>query len=279
MLNPNLSLVNLEGYSFSCLRCGKCCKVLAKTELCKKELIYRYDYQGKLSKSPFTTTTIYYNEKKKISKHIGKNLDMSDYLFTPYESLFLKDYPIEFIYSYQVKTNGKWCIFYDINKRSCNIYPTRPLVCKTYPLYIDRAILGGTFVDQPNISKCTSVDREIKKRYPHIQNIMNVRFDPKYSTYEKQFPKQSEHFKIGVYMKRKVRIFFEVWINLFMNPIKMKPNMVRKYDRLDMSQFWSWLSENKENLDKKKILTAVRTYKQKINELNKLFNLNINDFL
>lgn len=71
----------------------------------------------------------------------------------------------------------------------------------------------------------------------------------------------------------------KVWINLFINPFKIIPNMVRKYDRLDMSQFWSWLSENKENLDKKKILTTIRTYKQKIDALNKLFNLNINDFL
>ncbi len=55
--------------------------------------------------------------------------------------------------------------------------------------------------------------------------------------------------------------------------------MVRKYDRLDMSQFWSWLSENNEKLDKKKILTIIRKYKRKIDELNKLFNLNINDFL
>ena len=59
----------------------------------------------------------------------------------------------------------------------------------------------------------------------------------------------------------------------------MRPNMVKKYERLDMSQFWRWISENKEDLDKKMILTNIRTYKQKINELNELFNLNISDFL
>ena len=279
MLKNNLPLVKLEGYTFNCLRCGKCCKVLTKTELSRKKLIYRHDYQGKLSKSPFTTTTIYYNERKKIIKYIDKNINMSNEPFVPFESFFLKDFPIEFVYSYQVKTNGKWCVFYDIDNRSCNLYPIRPLVCKTYPLYIDRAILDGNLIDKPNIANCTSVDGEIKRRYPHIQNIMNVRFDPKYSTYEIQFPNQSEHFKIGVYIERKVKSFLEVWIDLFINPFKIIPNRVRKYEQLDMSQFWSWLSENKENLDKKKILTAIRTYKQKIDELNKLFNLNINDFL
>jgi Fe-S-cluster containining protein len=137
MLKANLPFVNLEGYIFNCLCCGKCCKVLVKTEFSKKELIYRYNYQGKLSKSPFTTTTVYYNERKKIAKYIDKNIEMSDEIFVPYESLFLKDYPIEFVYSYQVKTHGKWCIFNDRDKLSCNIYPVRPLVCKTYPLYID----------------------------------------------------------------------------------------------------------------------------------------------
>jgi len=57
--------------------------------------------------------------------------------------------------------------------------------------------------------------------------------------------------------KRK-NIFLEVWIDLFINPIEVRPNMVMKYDRLDMSQFWSWLSEKKEEIDRKKILTTIR---------------------
>lgn len=65
-------------------------------------------------------------------------------------------------------------------------------MCKTYPLYIDRVILGGILVDYSNIANCPSVDEEIKNRYPHIQNKMKVRFDPKYSTYKIQFPNQSE---------------------------------------------------------------------------------------
>ncbi len=204
---------------------------------------------------------------------------MSNEQFIPFESIYLKDFPIEFVYSYQVRTNGKLCVFYDIDNKSCNIYPMRPLVCKTYPLYIDRAILDGNLIDTPNIANCTSVDEEIKSNYPHIQNIMNVRFDPKYSTYEKQFPNQSECFKIAVYIERKVKYFLEIWMYLFINPLKIVPNKVKEYKQLDMSQFWSWLSENKEIIDKKKILTAIRTYKQKVDELNKIFNLNINDFL
>ena len=75
-------------------------------------------------------------------------------------------------------------------------------MCKTYPLYIDRAILSREIIDHPNISICPSVDGEIKIRYPHILNLMNVRFDTRYSTYEKQFPNQSEFFKTAVFMER-----------------------------------------------------------------------------
>ena len=169
MIKTNLPLVNLEGYNFKCIRCGKCCEVLVKTELSKMKMIYRYNYQGKLSKSPFTTTTVYHNEIKEITKFIDKNLETSHEFFVPFESLFLKDYPFEFVYSYQVKTNGKLCIFYDKSKRSCNIYPVRPLPCKAYPLYNDIAIMSGNFVDQPNIAKCTSVDKEIKKDIPTFE--------------------------------------------------------------------------------------------------------------
>ena len=279
MIKEELPLINLEGYTFNCIRCGKCCKVIVKTELSKKKVIYRYDYQGKLSNSPFTTTTVYYNEKKKITDYIDKNIEITDDFLVPFESFFLRDYPVEFVYSYQVKTNGRWCIFYNKDKRACNIYPVRPLVCKTYPLYIDRAILGREIIDHPNISICPSVDGEIKIRYPHILNLMNVRFDTRYSTYEKQFPNQAEFFKIAVFIERKINAILEVLIYLFINPIDLKPVMVKNYNRYDMSQFWSWLTENKEKFDKKRLLTTIRNYKQRIAELNKLFNLNINDFL
>lgn len=279
MLKNNLPFVNLEGYTFSCFRCGNCCKVLVKTMISKLGLIYRYDYQGKLSKSPFTTTTVFYNERKKIVNYINKKIENSDELFVPYASFFLRDFPIEFTHSYQVKTNGRWCIFYNIDKKSCKVYPVRPLVCEAYPLYVDKAMLTGSLVYKPNIAPCSSVDGEIRRRYPHIKNIMNIQFDPKYSTYMIQFPNQSNHFKIATYMERKVKTFLEVWSDLFIDPNKVKPNMVKKYDRLDMSQFWPWITESKEKLDRKKLLTKIRTYKRKIEALNKQFNLNLNDFL
>ena len=108
---------------------------------------------------------------------------------------------------------------------------------------------------------------------------MNVRFDPRYSTYEKQFAEQPNYYKRALYMQRKIKTFSEVWINFFINPIKLEPNIVRKYDRLDMSKFWAWLKENKEDLNKKQILATLKIYKNKLDELNKRFNLNINDFM
>ncbi len=278
MLKEDLPFIDLEGYTFNCLRCGNCCKVLVKTKFSKMKAIYRYDYQGKLSKSPFTTTTVYYNEIQSISNYINKNNENIYENFFPFASIFLKDFPIEFTYAYQVKTKGKWCLFYDLAKKACNIYPVRPLVCKSYPLYPDIAILNGSFINKANIAPCSSVDKEIRNRYPHIQDIMNLRFDMRHSTYEVQFPNQSDHLKTAVYIERKIQTFLEVWSNLIINPFELSPNMVKKYDRLDMSQFWRWLSENKEKLDWKITSKIIKTYKQKINALNELFNLNISDF-
>ncbi len=279
MVNTDLPLVNLDGYNFNCQRCGECCKVLIKTTMSKKQLIYRRDYQGKLTKSPFTTTTVYYHERGKITEYVNKNIENYDELFIPFASFFLKDFPFEFIYAYQVKTEDKWCVFYDKKIKSCKIYPVRPLTCKIYPLYIDHAIKGGTIVDQPNITKCSAVDEEIRNRYPNIQNLMKVRFDPRFDTYKTQFPEQSRYFKKGVYIERKINTFLDVWNILFINPLELKPGDVRDYEQVDMSLFWSWIGENKENLDRKFILETVRLYKSKILDLNELFNLDIYNFL
>lgn len=279
MINNNIPIVSLEGYNFNCERCGKCCRVLVKTSMSKKKLVYKRDYQGKLTKSPFTSATIYYCERDKITDYVNKNLKVYDEFFVPFASFFLKDYPFEFIYSYQVITKDKWCIFYDKENKSCKIYPVRPLPCKTYPLYVDHTIRGGMIVDQPNIAKCSAVDGEIHNRYPNIKNLMNVRFDPRFSTYETQFPEQSRYFKIAVYIERKIITFFDIWKDLFINPLQIEPSFVNNYEQVDMSLFWSWLSENKTILDKQFILRTIRLYKSKVNNLNKLFNLNLSHFL
>ena len=67
MLKINSPLVKLDGYIFNCIRCGECCKVLIKTEVSNREFSYGYDFQGKFTKSPLTTTTVFYNEREKIN--------------------------------------------------------------------------------------------------------------------------------------------------------------------------------------------------------------------
>ena len=270
----------MDDYVFDCIRCGECCKVLRKPEASKKDFLYGYNIQGKLTKSPQTTTTVFYYERQKIINYIGKNYTNHSKKFIPLRSFFLKNFPIEFVYFYQVKVNGEYCIFYDINKKSCNIYPVRPVICRAFPLQINQGIINDNLNYDPNLGHCTSFESEIKKRYPHIQNGMRINIDIERSAFNLHFPNQYEHLKLEEYMLLKFFIFSEEWIDFFIPPFKIDPRMVRKYDRIDMSKFLSWLKENKDRLDRKKILNSIRQYKLRISELNNQFNITTNlDFL
>jgi len=58
--------------------------------------------------------------------------------------------------------------------------------------------------------------------------------------------------------------------NINIHHMKLKLNLVMR--------FWSWLSENKDILDRKKMLSTIQIYKNKVHDLNELFRLDINNF-
>jgi len=263
-----MDIVSLEGYKFNCRRCGNCCKVLNKTDINKKGIHFKYDYRGRLTKTPITSITLHYIEKKEIESRF-ENLS---HIFIPYETFFLKNYPFEFTYTYQLRTKNGWCFFYNKEHRQCEIYSLRPSVCRSYPLYVDMLFLNSTpyhFI--PNVTECLEVDSELKKRYPKIDNIMEVKFELE-TNYKLIFPNCYESYKNLEYRIYESKIFREVWGDLFIAPIDLIPNMVKNYKKLDFSLFWGWINDNKEELGKTKCLMKVREYKKRINHLKEKFN-------
>lgn len=273
MLKNDLPIIKLHDYVFDCIRCGKCCKVLIKTEFSDKKFLVAYGTNGKLTRSPLTTTTVFYNERNRITNYLDEYNNQTTNNFIPFGSLFLKDFPIEFVYSYQVRNKGGYCIFYDTAKKSCNIYLVRPVICKTYPLQIKQSIINGTGKNELNIANCTSWVSEIKRKYPYIQNGMAINLDIENSTIGLHFPNQIEYYKLEKYLTLKFNIFLEGWIDFFIDPNDIKPEMVKKHVRFDMSKFWSWLKENKANLDQKRVLNLIKKYKLRIKQLNTQFNI------
>lgn len=262
-----MDIVSLKGYKFSCRSCGKCCRVLRKTLMNKKGIRYKYDYRGKLSKTPTTSVTVYYDEKNNIESYFEK---LSS-IFIPYEALFLKDYPFEFVYTYQLKTVKGWCIFYDHDKKKCKIYSQRPLICKSYPLYIDILyVYGSPYGFIPNVSECKDVDSVIKKRYQDIDNIMEIKFELD-TPYENIFPNCYENCKKLEYKTYEFSKFLKIWEDFIINPLEVRPDMVKHYNQLDFSQFWGWINDNKDKLDRKDCLLRIRKYKEEINQLKEKF--------
>ncbi|MFX1444183.1 MAG: YkgJ family cysteine cluster protein [Promethearchaeota archaeon] len=260
-------ILSLKEYTFHCQRCGKCCKVLNITDANKKGILYKYDYKGKFTTAPTTSVTVHYDEKKIIES----NHKLSKPSFIPYETYFLKSFPYEFVHTYQIKTKKGWCIFYDLQEKKCSIYSLRPSVCKAYPLYVDFLFMGKSPCGLiPNITKCSDVDSEIRKRYPRIENIMNVIFEID-TQYKAIFPNCFNHFKNLVYKKFAFTVFWKVWGDLFLSPLEVHPEIVINYKKLDFSRFWGWISAHKHDLGAKNCALRVKKYKNELDILKAEF--------
>jgi Fe-S-cluster containining protein len=62
----------------------------------------------------------------------------------------------------QLKNRNGYCVFYNLEKRCCNIYPDKPLGCGVYPVILDEDI--GIVIDAlcPKKSLITSEEKEEK---------------------------------------------------------------------------------------------------------------------
>lgn len=232
-----MASINLNNYLFKCVGCGNCCyKAVVKSEFNPLYNTYFYDYRGYLSLDPKTSTTIHYLEKPVIESGIKKRYNLNP-KFIPFRVLFLRDFPVGFIYDYQLGVKkGKYCMFYDIKKRNCKIYLLRPVVCKSYPLVVT------PFVDHmPTIHlNCTAIENELKKSIPNIKNINKVAFTNSVKSMLSIFSKEYESFKKIIYWNKRIPILFNVMKPLFLGLNLITPEKVSNYDLRDMNEFFQW---------------------------------------
>ena len=199
---------------------------------------YTYDPYGKLSKITSYIPTVFYDEVKEIESYIEeRNIQTEKNLFIPSASYFLKDYKDEFVIKYWLKTDKGICLFYNEEKKSCHIYPVRPLVCRIHPVqfYLNNDPRTNLF----NInSNCLAIERKCKEITSNIQNNDYAVIGEK-----KSFLRISNYIEYDSFRNEKLFAFFYVWRDFFMDPIEVTPERVKGYERHDMSHFWNWLSD------------------------------------
>jgi Fe-S-cluster containining protein len=154
-LDPEKLAAEIEKTGFSCQHCGKCCKrafgdnrvVLTPPEI---EKIQEYTGLSKLEVAgPLIPDTRYPEETEGEEEDVGKeNCSLMQGMDeeTTSESLkvleLLKEDidPDGNIHAYgwmlRRKRNGD-CIFLQKDTSRCRIYPVRPMLCSTYPFYIE----------------------------------------------------------------------------------------------------------------------------------------------
>lgn len=82
------------------------------------------------------------------------------------------------------------------------------MICKSYPLYVDILfVYSSPYNLIPNVSECKDVDSVIKKRYPEIENIMEVKFELD-TPYEHIFPNCYENYKKLEYKTLEFGVFW-----------------------------------------------------------------------
>jgi len=147
------------------MKCGNCCKnILVKKQIPNPS----YNYNGRFKFNPATSLIVNYQEKHKIEKYL-KNSSNLEFKIYPMEAFFMKDFPIGFIYEYQLGIKEKkYCFYYDIENKKCKIYPYRPAVCKYFPLKASQ---------KPNkmpeiATKCHSIKQFVEKEF-------NINFNEK----------------------------------------------------------------------------------------------------
>ncbi|WNY27048.1 YkgJ family cysteine cluster protein [Methanolapillus ohkumae] len=152
-------LKTVQSSGFSCKRCGKCCTredgdnsvFLMPDEIQSIQLfltqnkvqihdsisIHPIHEKNNLSSSSFTVPLFpdFYSTKKNSppsfdSRLIFKNLDLIRNQITTDGIIYTFGWMLK-------RTQNGTCVFLDPKTNICRIYPVRPLLCKTYPFYID----------------------------------------------------------------------------------------------------------------------------------------------
>lgn len=170
--------------------------------------------------------------------------------------LFLKDYPIGFIYDYQlgVKKN-KFCHYYDTKNRKCKIYEKKPAVCSYYPLMFSD---NNPRIPGVNFS-CTIIKEELEKKFPDLREgdpiAQNIEYDDLLLTLPREY-KIFLNSRFDWFVK--ISYIFNKFNHLFIPSNEVHPNQILDYNLVDMSEFFTWASKELENPKDRSILLDVK---------------------
>lgn len=254
----------MKDFNFKCEKCGNCCYNIITDG--GEYPRFCYNYEGIFEINPKTSVIVHYKEKPGIEKYIISNTNLKP-KFMPMHLLFLRDYPIGFIYEYQlgVKKN-RFCHYYYNKNRKCKIYEKRPAVCSYYPLRFSE--------NNPRMPGVNLNCSDIKKELPNLKkgDIVIQKFE--YNDLLLAFPREYKVFlKTRFDWFVKVSYIFYAFKHLFIPPNEVHPNQIRDYRLVDMSEFFTWASKNLKTSRDRSILREV---KEKYNDIAKKLLKEIN---
>ena len=242
----------MKDFNFKCEKCGNCCYNII-TE--GKNPEFCYNYEGIFEIKPKTSVIVHYKEKPGIENYIISNTNLKP-KFIPMHILFLRDYPIGFIYEYQlgVKKN-RFCHYYNKKNQKCKIYEKRPAVCSYHPL-----IFSENDPRVPNVNhSCSVIEKELKKKIPNLKKGDPIIQKLEYDDLLLAFPSEYKVFlKTRFDWFVKASYIFNAFNNLFILTNKIRPNQIEDYKLVDMSEFFTWASKNLKTTRDRSILREVK---------------------
>lgn len=242
----------MKDFNFKCEKCGNCCyTIIAEAEY----PIFCYNYEGIFENKPKTSVIVHYKEKPEIENYIISNTNLKP-KFLPMHLLFLRYYSIGFIYEYQlgVKKN-RFCHYYSKKNRKCKIYEKRPAVCSYYPLMFSE---NNPRIPCVNLS-CSVIKKELKKEFPNLKEGDPVIQKIEYDDLLLAFPREYKVFlKTRFDWFVKVSYISNAFNHLFIPPNEIRPNQIKDYRLVDMSEFFTWASKNLRTTGDRSILREVK---------------------
>ncbi len=225
--------VDISDQTFNCVKCGNCCYNVLREHNTGE---YGYNFRGELVLNPKTSLTILYNEKYELKQNLLK-FDLQA-RFYPEMVFFMKDYPYGFEYSYQLGVKKKkYCLFYDLSKRECKVYPVRPIICRTYPLGCN-AFEGSNLLPE---ATCTGVKEMINQVDPYIKEGELVYYPFSQNQMASVF--RSEFFlgaNIIGFTRWELKIILDNLGSMFLDDKSVTPSRVSDYTLLNFQEFLGW---------------------------------------
>lgn len=246
--------IDISEQKFTCFKCGNCCDNILREQNISG---YAYNFQGDLVMNPKTSLAILYNEKYELEKNL-RSYGLQARIY-PAIVFFMKDYPYGFIYNYQLGVNKKnSCMFYDPSKRECEIYPIRPLVCRTYPLGCN-ALSGMNLLPE---ATCMGVEKMLSQVDPFIKVGDPVYYPDSQRQMSLVFPEEFYiHANTLNFNKWEIETIVNNLGSMFLAGVEVTPPRVSNYALLNFREFIGWA---KHRITKKYEKLKVQRFSQEL---------------